>query len=233
MRYVLAGLGMVFSKRRLWPYVWGPMVAGAAVWAGIVVLGWLFVVPALSRWIDSWGLGGIWGALLANAVYAASWVLLSGVVYLSLVGVLSSILWDRLSAEIERELGREAVAERLGCGAIAADAVYRALFSCAIAAACLIVGLCTLGLGSVVLAGWLGLYDYTAPSFLRRGATFPRQFSEAFECRGWAGFVLLSGLLTLLPLVNALMLPALVAGGTMLVVESEGALGGRERARIS
>jgi uncharacterized protein involved in cysteine biosynthesis len=66
----------------------------------------------------------------------------------------------------------------------------------------------------------IGLLDYTAPAFLRRGLTLGPQWARlrhGFD-RDTAAFALVAGLLSLVPLVGVLLLPGLVAGGTLLVL---------------
>jgi uncharacterized protein involved in cysteine biosynthesis len=51
--------------------------------------------------------------------------------------------------------------------------------------------------------------------------TLGGQFGRVFRLRGWLTFLLLGGLLTLLPFINVLLLPVMVAAGTIMVAKSE------------
>jgi uncharacterized protein involved in cysteine biosynthesis len=75
-------------------------------------------------------------------------------------------------------------------------------------------------LGPVLVAGWVGVLDYTSPAFLRYNRTVGEQWPVGTKMKGWFGFQIGAGLLSLLPFVNVLMLPALVAGGTSMAVRS-------------
>lgn len=226
MGYVMRGVAMITGHPRLWRYVWKPMIAGLFVFAAAVFLGWWLIVPHISGLISLLGLQGFWASAIGTAAYAIALVFLSGTLYLALAGLLSSLLWDRLSAEVERELGREPPRARLSMASLVWDILLRAAFSSVIAVLAFVLGWSCLGIVAFLLAGWLGLYDYTSCAFLRRGWTFPGQFFRAFSCNGWPGFALGSGILTLIPLVNVLMLPSLVAGGTLMVLDSEKRISG-------
>lgn len=218
MGFVVRGIGLVFGNRRYWPFVWKPMLACAGVFLAIVALGYWIFVPMLSstlgRWVDDRIAGGT-----ATVAYAIIWWFLSGIVFVTIAGLLSSILWDRLSYEVERTVNPSPPKEDTNFAEWLADALPRAGFACLIF--CGTLGCFWLLPVAVVLASWLCLYDYTASAYLRRGISFARQFGRAFRCKGWPTFALACGLLTLLPFINVLVLPGLVAGGTLMVAESE------------
>jgi len=75
---------------------------------------------------------------------------------------------------------------------------------------------CTGGWLGPVLGGILSLFDFTAPYMLRRNLTFGKQWGHVFKLQGWFGFAVFGGIITLIPLVNILMLPVMVAGGTIM-----------------
>jgi hypothetical protein len=85
-----------------------------------------------------------------------------------------------------------------------------------IAFATILLGWLFFGIVGVVLAGWLGLLDYTSNAFARRGILIDRQFSSVRKLPGWGGFLVSAGVVALFPFLNVLLLPALVAGGTIL-----------------
>ncbi len=221
MRYVALGLRRVIEDRRLWPFVWKPMLWAAAIFAGAIVGGFVLFVPLIEGLLSRWDLLPQVGFGVGSILYAVAVWVFGGVLYLSLSGVLSSLLWDRLSMEVERSVRGTASLQSVGCGGTLWDTVLRGAFSLFIAVGAFVFGCCTFGIAGIVLAGWLGLLDYTASAYIRRGVLFPAQFGRATSLKGWQGFALGSGIITLLPLVNILMLPALVAGGTLLYLDSE------------
>ncbi|HTQ11030.1 MAG TPA: hypothetical protein VMI31_13225, partial [Fimbriimonadaceae bacterium] len=101
------------------------------------------------------------------------------------------------------------------------DGVARGSFALAVTLLSLCCGWLFFGVPAVLFAGFLGLHDYTSAAYLRRGVTFPAQMSPVGKLEGRFSFAIAAGLLTLIPLVNVLMLPCLVAGGTLMVVDAE------------
>lgn len=210
---------MVFGNRKFWPFLWRPMLASGVAFLMIFTLGYMIVVPRLAGQLDRLGLGERVTGGTAAVAYALLWWLLSGVIFVTMAGLLSSILWDRLSYEVERTVHDSPPKQDTNYREWLADALPRTAFAFLIF--CGSLGCFWIPPISVLLASWLCLYDYTASPYLRRDVSFIRQFGRVFGCKGWPTFALTCGLLTLLPLINVLILPALVAGGTLMVAESE------------
>lgn len=221
MGYVLRGMRMVFNEPRLRPFLWKPWVTSLIIFLAVLVLGFALWVPVAAGLATSLGLPGWLGAGLGAVLYGLLWWFAAGVVFLFFAGILSSLLWDRLSAEVESLAGVSNSRTPPGCGLQLWDTLLRLPFTFLIAAATLIVGWTCLGLTGVLLAGWLSLYDYTACAYVRRHILFSRQFFRVFRNPSWPGFALASGLITLLPFVNVLLMPALVAAGTLLCADAE------------
>jgi uncharacterized protein involved in cysteine biosynthesis len=224
---VLRGLRLTWGDRRFRPYVWKPMLAAGLVFAAVVAGGYALIVPPMQAWLD--GLAWIPDALLplVGIVYVVGWVFLAGAVYLAIVGLVSSLLWERLSLEIERAEFGAAPVGGLGCGGSLTDALARLPFNALLALLAVLFGWALFGLAGVMAAGLIGLSDFTASAYARRGVRFPAQFGRARRLRGAVPFLLIAGLVSLVPLLNVFMLPALVAGGTILVAESDAASRGR------
>lgn len=219
VQFISQGIALVFGNRRFWPFIWRPMLISAGILLAIIVLGYLLIVPAGDRFLDSRGLDSWLGGTLIRVGYAIVWWFLAGVVFAAISGLFSSLLWDKLSLEIEREVNPNAPLPHLTAGSLMTDTVSRGIFA-------ICIFLCTCGCfwlppAGIALAAWLCLYDYTASAFLRRGILFPTQFRRALGVRGSATFALVSGLITVVPLLNVLLLPGLVAGGTLMVAEHE------------
>jgi uncharacterized protein involved in cysteine biosynthesis len=181
-------------------------------------------VPWIEGLLARWDLMPQVGFGVGSVLYAVAIWFFGGVLYLALSGVLSSLLWDRLSMEVERGIRGTAALQSVGCVGTLWDTVLRGTFSCAIAVASFAFGCCTFGIAGVLLAGWLGLLDYTASPFIRRGVLFTGQFGRVFSLKGWRSFAIGAGVITLAPLVNVLLLPAMVVGGTLLYLDSESEL---------
>lgn len=221
MGYILAGIKIVFGDRRLWPYLWRPWVLSGLLFTGVLIGGYVFWLPYAGDLAARLGLPEWVGASLGTLLYALVWWFASGVVFLFIAGILSSLLWDEVSRQVELRLTGRYADRSPGCAGQGWDTLIRLPFTASIAVATLVLGWTCLGVTGVVLAGWLGLYDYTACAYVRRSVLFPSQFIRAFRSPSWVGFALGSGFITLLPFLNVLLFPALVAGGTILCMEGE------------
>ncbi len=219
VQFIVQGLALVFGQQRFRPFIWRPMLISGVVFLAIVMIGYWLIVPMGDRFLVSRGLDSWIGGTLIRVGYAVIWWFLAGVVFASIAGLLSSFLWDNLSLEVERSVRPDPPHQKLGAGDLVVDTASRgvfALFIFGFTCACF-----WLPPAGILLAAWLCLYDYTASAYLRRGTLFPAQFRKAFGVRGSATFALVSGLLTIVPIVNVLMLPGLVAGGTLMLAEHE------------
>jgi uncharacterized protein involved in cysteine biosynthesis len=197
------------------------MGISALVFLAIVALGYVLLVPRIADLLEWMRVPGGVAGTLGVVIYGILWWFAAGVVFLGLAGFFSSLLWEKLSLEVERKVKGSAPVSRIPIGVVLLDSASRMIFSMSIAVMALLFGFWCIPI-AIVLAGWLALYDYTAPAFLRRGVPFSRQFRRAFRCKGWKGFALSCGILTLLPVINMILMPGLVAGGTIMCAESEG-----------
>jgi uncharacterized protein involved in cysteine biosynthesis len=219
MNYLVEGARLVYRERELWTYVWRPLLLSSLIFIAIVALGLVYIVPQLAALGERFGLGDFAGTA-ALVAYGIFWWFASGVVFVAISSLFSSFLWDRLSLRVEQIARGGGPEAKLGCSTSAADSAMRLMFSMFICFGTVLCGwFFFLG---ILFAGWLALYDFTASAFLRRGVLFPRQASLAFRCKGSGGFLVGCGLLTILPFVNVLMFPAMVAGGTLMCRDTYG-----------
>lgn len=205
------------------PFLWKPWMWSLVIFLAVLALGYVIWLPVAASLAERWGVASWLGATVGTLLYAVFWFFASGVVFLSLAGLLSSLLWDGLSIAVEKIVRGHAADQAPALAGQIWDTVIRLPFVTFIVLATLLLGWSCFGVTGVVLAGWLGLYDYTACAYLRRRVNFIGQFFRVFRNRSWFGFALLSGLVTLIPFLNVLFLPALVAGGTLLCMDAEGA----------
>jgi CysZ protein len=220
MGHFFRGLALVFGDARLRAFAWKPLLQAGVLFAALLVLGGFLLVPWIAGWLEGLGLASVLAGLLGSGVFVAVWIWLGGTLYVALAGILSSFLWDKLSDEIEVRAGSTLVRKKLPVSLIVRDTMSRACFSAAIAILALLFGWWCVPV-AVLLVGWLGLLDYTSCAFLKRGLAFGAQFGRVFRCRGWAGFALVCGIVSLVPLVNLLLLPAMVAGGALMVASTD------------
>jgi uncharacterized protein involved in cysteine biosynthesis len=221
MRYLVRGFGILARNRHLWKYLVRPVLLSGLVFLAIVATGYVILVPRVADLLAGLGVPGWLSTGGATLLYAVLWLFLSGIVFLGIASLFSSLMWDGLSMEVERLEFGDPGGEPARWPVALGDIIRRGAFSLTVAALGIGCGWVLFGSVAVFLTGVLGLFDYTASAYLRRGISFPEQMARVGRCPGWAGFMLVAGVVTLIPFVNVLMLPAMVAGGTLMAAESE------------
>lgn len=225
MGFIAEGFRMVFMDRRYWRYVLIPWMWSVLIFLAVVVLGYFLLVPWLQGFIDArLNMDGRAAGLVKLAIsltYAVMWFFLAGFVFLLITSITSSFLWDDLSQRVEEQItGQPAPKSSLPTGRIVSDSISRGVFAILMAIFSMACAWVIPFVGPILVAGWVGILDYSSPAFLRYNRTVGEQWPVATKMKGWFGFQLGAGLLSLIPLVNVLMLPALVAGGTSMAVRS-------------
>lgn len=197
------------------------MFWAAAAYVALSILGFWLFVPGIETWLRALGVQRVFGASLGTTVFVIAWVFLSGALFVGLAGWFSSLLWDRLSLEIEKLEGVDASGKGPGCLVLTMDTVARLAFSGAVVLMGFVLGFFTFGIASILLCGWIGLLDFTACACLRRGIMLTGQVGKCSGLPGATGFAIAVGILSMFPLVNVVLLPGLVAGGTLLILDAE------------
>lgn len=221
MGYALRGILLVYSNSKLRGYALRPLWWAMGAYLALGLAGYWLVVPWVSGMLSSLPMVGDYAESLGAAAYVLAWILLAGVVYVGMAGWLSSLLWDPLSLEVERQAGIEPSGKALGCGASIGDTLFRMALSLVVSVGGFFLGLFTLGLGSLSAAGYLGTLDFTANAYARRGMTVGPQMGSVFKLPGARQFAFASGLVGLLPFLGIFLLPGMVAGGTLMVLDAE------------
>ena len=225
MGYITEGIRLVFGEKKFWRYIIVPWAWSVLIFIGVVLIGYFALVPWLQGLIDArLGSGADYrGALkaLVSLAYLAIWFFIAGFVFLTITSITSAFLWDDLSQKVEESItDAPAPKSTLSNGRVIMDSISRGTFAIAMAILSLFCGWVLPIVGPVIIAGWIGLLDYTSPAFLRYNMTVGQQWPKGTRMKGWFGFQIGAGLLSLVPLVNVLVLPALVAGGTIMAVRS-------------
>lgn len=229
MRFIWAGTSLVLSTPKLWRFIVQPLLVAILGFAGIAAFSYWLIVPRFVELLRHpfgprhSGVIDVASGLIANLLFAFLFMIVSGSLYLLLASVFSSTLWGRLSLEVELLATGKRIEAKLPAGAVARDTVERGFHAFFITLLSICCGWALFGIPSILLAGYLGLHDYTSAAYLRRGVIFPQQRKLVMRLPRYGGFLALGGLLTLLPIVNVLMLPCLVAGGTLMVIGGESA----------
>ncbi|MCW5938551.1 MAG: hypothetical protein KF884_06620 [Fimbriimonadaceae bacterium] len=221
MPWFFRALRLVTREKSLWGYIAAPLAAAMTAYLALLIGGY-FLFAALLNWAAS-SLGiqppVAWAA--AGVLVLVLWIFVSGPVFVGLASVASAVVWEKLSSKAEGLVYSDPPSHRLRLGQVVLDLVLRGMVTVFLSLVVLVLGWFGLGLVALLIGGWLGLSDFTAPAYARRGLHFPRQPFAALRCRGSAGFWLMAGLSSLLPVLNVLLLPVWVVAGTLMVAESE------------
>lgn len=218
MQHIREAFALFARNRRLWRYVFAPLAWSGLLYLILIAISYWLVVPPLQRFAEGLGLGDVGNAIVL-LVYGAAWFFLSGIVFLGIMSFLSSLMWDKLSEEVEALIG-PVTARKLPVPALLADSVKRTILTISLALLGLIGGLCVPVVCPILVASYVGLLDFTAPAFARRGKLLRQQRRELKLLKSRHEFAVASGLITLVPILNVLMLPLLVAAGTIMVARS-------------
>jgi uncharacterized protein involved in cysteine biosynthesis len=228
MEHVLEALRLIGANRRLWRYITQPLLISALVFAGVVLGGYFLIVPPLTHLLTGWGLRPDASSIIGFIAYAGVWFFIAGIVFIAIASFLSSMLWDRLSVEVEEIVVGHAVQRTPPTPVVLADAFKRMLLTLAMAILALCANVVPV-VGPALVAGFVGTLDYTANAYIRRNVLLGRQRGLVFRLPGLPGFYVVAGVITLVPVVNLLMLPVMVTAGTIMVARAEarGSAGGR------
>lgn len=225
----LRGIGLIARTPRLWPLCLGPLIGIFALYVLLGIIGGLLLVPRLETWLSALPNSGTY--LIAIEIVALLlWLVLFPFLFVLLGGVLFGLVFEPLSRAAEEiVLGRDAVnrvdaAPSLTKGQLFRDTAARLALNGTLALGAFLFGFVLGPIPGILAAATIGLLDYTSPAYLRRGVTLPAQSRQLFFQRPNAAtftFGLVAGLLSLIPVVGVLLMPGLVAGGTLLVLRRE------------
>jgi len=196
------------------------MAISAGVFLALLIGGYFLIVPIISALANRAGVGSYSGALGA-VLYILLWFFLAGVIFLGIASFLSSLLWDRLSIEIETLVSGSAARQELPPAIAMADSVRRTLLSIGLALVALCASFIPPFIWPVVIAGYVGLIDYTSNAYARRGIQLAEQRRLVRKLPEWASFWLIGGLVTIVPVLNVLFMPIMVAAGTIMVTKGD------------
>ncbi|CAN5613196.1 hypothetical protein BH11ARM2_BH11ARM2_21710 [soil metagenome] len=178
-----------------------------------LLLNSLFTRMAEAVGLDPGPVAGVLGFLGALAV--------SGVLFVGLASVVGSLFLDRLTRETEARItgtvpGQPAFGVQLG------DTVKRLIFSLVMALLTLVAGFVVPVAGPILVAGYTTTVDATGGSFLRRGIGLGRQMGRVFQLPGMFGFLLIAGLLSLVPFLNVFALPLTMTAAAIMAAHGLG-----------
>jgi uncharacterized protein involved in cysteine biosynthesis len=215
----LQGIGLVLRTPRLRGLAFWPIAVTLVLYVALTVFGASFAIDFLMRNlpIDRGGIGEDLLRLIAWAV----WFLLSPLLFTTIVSVFYGVLFETLSRAVEETVapGEPLPSHRPPILTQIQDTVGRLFFNGLITLVALALSL-FLALGPVpwvLAAGLMGVLDFSASAFGRRGILLGGQFRALFaQTRLTLPFVLVAGLFIMLPFVGVFFLPGLAAGATLL-----------------
>lgn len=221
MGHVLRGFKLLFKTPGLWPMASAPLVIASIAYVLVLVLGFSAVVPRMTEWVAGLGLPEGVGWVTGSTLFAVVWVFVSGPLFLVAFCTVAVFAWDKLSRGVEIAVNGTAPALRLSASAILVDIAVRVFIAVTAGIVILVLGMVGLGLVGALIAGWMLLYDLTAATYARRGFNAFGQSRFVHHCPGWISFWLTGAVLSLIPGLNVLFLPAFVVGATLMVLDSE------------
>ena len=224
---IFRGTALLWRTPRLWGLALAPLVAAIAAYAALGIGGAAVALPLLKRWGVAVGIE--W---FATVGLVAVWVLLFPFLFTLLAGAFAGLIFDPLSKAVEktvRDAAENAPAPpvpdaALSPGAAFTDTMARLLLAAVLALLAFGFGFIAGVIPALIAASVLALLDYTAPVYARRGKTLAAQGRDLLGAPDFdtATFALAAGFVSLLPIVGVLMLPGMVAGGTLLTLRREG-----------
>ncbi len=222
--HVPAGFGFLAKRPGLWPFAALPVVLAVVlvflgfvlgVFAGVRVAARFAPAPgSVPVWVELPTSLLLWTATLGSGVFLGLGVALA----------LASPILDRLSRQVEDRARGRATDSGKGFRWEAAQAFRGSLYFLAAAPGVFLLGLIPV-VGPFLSVAWGGravAFQMTDPALTRRGLSFreKRLWHRAWRAESM-GFGLAGMVGLLVPFANLVLGPALVAGGTLLVLDLE------------
>jgi CysZ protein len=222
--YVPAGFAVILRNPRLWPLAALPVaLAGLFMFLG-AVLG-IFLIPRVeARFGPTPGAHPVWIELPASLLLWTAMVGAGAFLGLGVALLLATPALEQLSRQIEKRVRGAVVESKRGLVWELAQSLRAGFYFLLAAPGVFLLGLIPV-VGPFFSAMWGGravALQMTDPALARRGMAFRERWGWH---RDWLpesqGFGLAGMIGLLVPFANLLLGPALVAGGTLLVVSLE------------
>jgi CysZ protein len=229
---VPAGFVFLLRNPRLWLLAALPALVAVLLTSSFAFLGLLLVPRVDTALGPAPGSLPEWLALPISLLFGLATVAAGAFLGLGIALALAAPLLDELSRRVEARARGEAEQRSRGLRAEIVDSLRGALYFLAAAPVVFLLGFVPLvgPLLSLMLGARAVALQMTDPALSRRGLRFADKRRWHREWRVETQGFGLAGLLGLIvPFANLLLGPALVAGGTLLVLELEDAAGSRSR----
>lgn len=215
----LRGIALLWRTPRLWGLALGPLAAVACAYIALGVAGAVFLFPHITEWLRGVP-GGEWLGRLGELAAVVLYLFAFPLFFTLLGGIFFGVVFERLSIAVEQTVtGTAPTPVPLRASATIGDSLARLLVNGALGLGAFLLGFALGPIPGIVAAALVGLLDYTSPAFLRRGVTLGPQTRALFSRLDapTLSFALVAGLLSLVPFLGVLLMPGLIAGGTLLV----------------
>jgi CysZ protein len=222
--HVPAGFAIILGNPRLWPLAVLPVAFAVVLMFLGGVLG-VFLIPwADARFAPPAGARPVWVELPTSLLLWTAMVGAGVFLGLGLALLLSTPALEQLSRQVEARVRGAAVDSSHGLVWELARSLQGGFYFLLAAPGVFLLGLIPL-VGpflSALLGGRAVAFQMTDPALTRRGVSFKGRWRWHQEWRAESQGFGLAGMIGLLvPFANLLLGPALVAGGTLLVVSLE------------
>ncbi|WP_432558457.1 EI24 domain-containing protein [Granulicoccus sp. GXG6511] len=230
--FLFRGLGIVLSRPKLFGLgMVPPLVTSVLMVVGLVVLGLNLdsIVGALTGFTQQWGTAGtVVRAIIGVVVFLAA-ILVMVLTFTTITLTLGDPIYQRISRRVDAELGPLPPEPDEATGAMIARSLSQAVatvgLSVLAAVGCFLVGLvpaagaALAAVASALTGGRLMVREITGPAFERRGLLQTADRRPVLKGNGALalGFGVPTFWLLSIPGVAVLVLPAAVAGATLLV----------------
>jgi len=215
MKPLLRGFVYLTRKPKLWVYAWGPLIVTGILYLLLLVVAQVSLIPLVDKLTPS----SVSMPIIGGVAVFLLWLVAANFFIIAITSLFSGLLWGRLSAYAEQDLFGDAPNARLGCLPQMKDTFLRLIQAGVFVVA--VIAFAWLGpIAGAVASGVLVVIEFSAPAYARRGHLYPAQL-RVWQLPAAYGFGIGAGLLSLLPFVFVLTMPALVVGATIMCREGE------------
>jgi CysZ protein len=222
--HVQAGFGFVLGRPGLWPFAALPAALALVLLLLGLVLG-IFLGPHVeARFAPAPGSAPVWVELPVSLLLWTATLGSAVFLGLGIALALSSPILDQLSRQVEARIRGRAADAGKGLRWEVGQALRGSLYFLAAAPGVFLLGLVPF-VGPFLSVAWGGravAFQMTDPALTRRGLGFSekRRWHRTWRAES-TGFGLAGMVGLLVPFANLVLGPALVAGGTLLVLDLE------------
>jgi CysZ protein len=219
MGSLLRGFACMSKRPTLWAYAWGPVILTALLYIGLLVVAQVSLRPLIDRLApdDIPWLSGL--PIIGGIALFLLWLIGANFVVIAISSLFSGLLWGKLSHAVESDIYGDAPDVRLGCLPQIKDALLRLIQAFLAVIAVIVFGWASFIVAPAV-AGVLGVIEFSAPAYARRGVIYPQQL-RVLKLPSALGFGFGTAVLSVIPILFVFVMPALVVGATILCREGE------------